>query len=196
MLTAAAAATANRYPSSAWLRLIKRRRKCYARPALIMGSSTVSRRGFAGIQGTVLLTVPMLLLQTHVVALFSPPSLLAVADHDVPDELIAATFAAQHAFFSLPLEQKMSIVSSKYYRHGRVGSVGNHGAMPGARISQPACHQSASQPSRFSAPAVQPKAGATPPLRRRLWTRSIPSGGTRMRVGGWSGVGVCCGVGV
>ncbi|KAI7845504.1 hypothetical protein COHA_000927 [Chlorella ohadii] len=40
----------------------------------------------------------------------------AVADHGVPEQLLDDTMAAQRAFFSLPLEQKMRIAVNKYYR--------------------------------------------------------------------------------
>lgn len=45
----------------------------------------------------------------------------AVADHGVPEQLLDDTMAAQRAFFSLPLEQKMRIAVNKYYRCALVG---------------------------------------------------------------------------
>jgi isopenicillin N synthase-like dioxygenase len=40
----------------------------------------------------------------------------AVADHGVPEALIAETFEQQRRFFSLPLEQKMRIAADSNYR--------------------------------------------------------------------------------
>lgn len=54
--------------------------------------------------------------QIHQLKLAPPALLGAVKKHGVPEDLIAQNFEVQHKFFSLPLEEKLTVLADENNR--------------------------------------------------------------------------------